>query len=298
MRIAIMFLAALLVLWAPAASAQSDDRFVNVDIAITPLRDGLALLTGQGGNIVLSSGVDGAFIIDDQFAPLGDKIRTAIATLSDKPVRFVLNTHFHGDHTGGNESFGGAGAVIVAHDNVRKRMSQAQFLETFKRDLKPAPAAALPLVTFSDGLSLHLNGQDVRVMHVAHAHTDGDAMVWFAEAKVLHMGDIYFNGLYPFIDVDAGGGINGMIAGVDTALALIDDSALVVPGHGPLSNRAELAAYGEMLRDFHTRVAALKQQGKSLDEVIAAQPTAQYNAVWAGQFISPELLIGFIYKTL
>lgn len=298
MRIAIVVLAALFAVVAPAASAQSDDRFANVEIAITPLRDGLALLTGQGGNIVLSTGADGSFIIDDQFAPLSDKIRAAIATLSDQPLRFVLNTHFHGDHTGGNEKLGLAGAVIVAHDNVRKRMSQAQFLETFQRDLKPAPAAALPLVTFSDGLSLHLNGQDVRVTHVAHAHTDGDAMVWFEQAQVLHMGDIYFNGLYPFIDVDAGGGINGMIAGVEKALALIDDRALVVPGHGALSNRAELVAYGEMLRGFRARVGELKQQGKSLDEVIATQPTAAYDAVWAGQFISPELLIGFIYKTL
>jgi len=298
MRIANIVLAALFVLVVFPANAQSDDRFAKVEITVTPIRDGLALLTGQGGNIVLSTGTDGSFIIDDQFAPLNDKIRAAIATLSDKPVRFVLNTHFHGDHTGGNERFGSDGAVIVAHDNVRLRMSHAQFLETFKRDLKPSPAAALPLVTFSDGLSLHLNGQDVRALHVAHAHTDGDAIVWFAQARVLHMGDIYFNGLYPFIDIDAGGGINGMIAGVDQALALIDDSAVVVPGHGPLSNRAELAAYGEMLRGFRSQVAAFKQQGKTLDEVIAAKPTAQYDAVWAGQFISPELLIGFIYKTL
>jgi glyoxylase-like metal-dependent hydrolase (beta-lactamase superfamily II) len=298
MRTAIMLISLLFGFIALPVHGQDDDRFANVEIKITPIRDGLALLTGQGGNIVVSTGADGSFIIDDQFAALSDKIRAAIATLSDQPVRFVLNTHFHGDHTGGNENFGLAGAVIVAQDNVRKRMSHAQFLETFKRDLKAAPAAALPLVTFSDGLSLHLNGQDVRAIHVAHAHTDGDAMVWFEQANVLHMGDIYFNGLYPFIDVDAGGGINGMIAGVDKALTLIDDSAVVVPGHGPLSNRAELVAYGEMLRGFRARVAELKQQGKSLDQIIAAKPTAKYDAIWAGQFISPELLIGFIYKTL
>jgi len=298
MRIAIVLLAAVFAAVALPVHGQNEDRFAKVEIKITPIRDGLALLTGQGGNMVVSTGEDGSFLIDDQYAPLSDKIRAAIASLNDQPVRFVLNTHFHGDHTGGNENLGVAGAVIVAHDNVRKRMSQAQFLETFKRDLKPAPAAALPLVTFSDGLSLHLNGQDVRAIHVAHAHTDGDAMVWFEQANVLHMGDIYFNGLYPFIDVDAGGGINGMIAGVDKALTLIDDSAVVVPGHGPLSNRAELVAYGEMLRGFRARVAELKQQGKSLDQIIAAKPTAKYDAIWAGQFISPELLIGFIYKTL
>lgn len=293
-----MFALLLLAVSAFATSASAQDRFADVQIQVTPIRDGLALLTGEGGNIVASVGADGTFIIDDQYAQLSDKIRAALATLGDQPVRFILNTHFHGDHTGGNQNFGAAGAVIVAQDNVRERMSRDQFLQTFKRDLKAAPPAALPLVTFSDGLSLHLNGQDVRAIHVAHAHTDGDALVWFEQAKVLHMGDLYFNGLYPFIDVDAGGSIHGMIAGVQRALAMIDDRVIVVPGHGPLSNSAELKRYGEMLVVLRDRIAALKAQGKSLQQAIQAKPSAEYDAALGGKFISPELLVELIYRSL
>jgi glyoxylase-like metal-dependent hydrolase (beta-lactamase superfamily II) len=291
---------ALLLLAASALAmpASAQDRFADAQVQVTPIRDGLASLSGEGGNIVASVGADGTFIIDDQYAQLSDKIRATLATLGDQPVRFVLNTHFHGDHTGGNQSFGAAGAVIVAQDNVRERMSRDQFLQTFKRDLKAAPPAALPLVTFSDGLSLHLNGQDVRAIHVAHAHTDGDALVWFEQAKVLHMGDLYFNGLYPFIDVDAGGSIHGMIAGVQRALAMIDDSVIVVPGHGPLSNRAELKRYGEMLVLLRDRIAALKAQGKSLQQAIEAKPSAEYDAALGGKFISPELLVELIYRSV
>lgn len=293
-----MFASLLLAVSALALPASAQDRFADVQIQVTPIRDGLALLTGEGGNIVASVGADGTFIIDDQYAQLSDKIRAALATLGDQPVRFILNTHFHGDHTGGNQNFGAAGAVIVAQDNVRERMSRDQFLQTFKRNLKAAPPAALPLVTFSDGLSLHLNGQDVRAIHVAHAHTDGDALVWFEQAKVLHMGDLYFNGLYPFIDVDAGGSIHGMIAGVQRALAMIDDRVIVVPGHGPLSNRAELKRYGEMLVVLRDRIAALKAQGKSLQQAIQAKPSAEYDAALGGKFISPELLVELIYRSL
>lgn len=293
--IAALVVSVLLALSAPTLAR---DRFADSRIVVTPIRAGLALLTGEGGNIVASVGEDGTFIIDDQYAELSERIRAALATLSDKPVRFVLNTHFHGDHTGGNEKLGAAGAVIVAQDNVRQRMSRDQFLETFKRDVKAAPAPALPLVTFSDGLTLHLNGQTVQAIHVEHAHTDGDALVWFEQAKVLHMGDLYFNGLYPFIDVDAGGSINGMIAGVQRALTMIDDSVVVVPGHGPLSNRAELAQYGKMLTTLRDRVAALKSQGKSLEQAIAAKPTAEYDAALGGKFISPELLVQLIYRSL
>lgn len=294
-----MFLLALLLLPDPGTAAPAeDDGFANVQIVATPLRDGLYMLSGAGGNMVLSVGDDGSFLVDDQYAQLGDKIRVAIARISDKPVRFILNTHFHGDHTGGNAAFGAAGMVIVAQDNVRKRLGKDQFLATFKRDLKAAPHVALPLVTFSDGLSLHLNGEDVQAIHVAHAHTDGDALVWFAQANVLHMGDLYFNGLYPFIDVDAGGGIDGMIAGVDRALAMIDAQTVVVPGHGPLSNKAELASYGAMLKQFRARVAALKAEGKTLAQTVAANPTREFDAALGGQFISPELLVELIYRSL
>ena len=247
-------LAALAVAAVPLlAFAQQD--FSKVEIKATALRGGTHMLTGAGGNIVPSAGSDGVFIIDDQFAPLSGKIRAAVRKLSDKPLRFVVNTHWHGDHTGGNEDMGKAGAVIVAHANVRKRMSVGQLLRGQK--VPAAPGAALPVVTFTQDLALHLNGDNVRVQHVAHAHTDGDALVKFERANVLHMGDVYFNGLYPFIDAESGGSIGGLLAAIGSGLALSDATTIVVPGHGPVSNRKELAAYGAMLKDHRDRIAAL-----------------------------------------
>lgn len=292
-RFASLLLALLLV---PLVQAQED--FSQVVVQAVKMRGGLYLITGRGGNIVASVGADGVFLVDDQYAPLTEKIQSVLGKLSDQPVRFVVNTHWHGDHTGGNENLGQAGAVIVAHDNVRKRMSGEQFIAAFGSKVPAAPAKALPVVTFADGLSLHLNGDTMRVIHVEHAHTDGDALVRFEGANVLHMGDAYFNGLYPFIDLGSGGGIHGMIAAVERGLALADANTVVVPGHGPLSNRAELGAYGEMLKLFRDRIAKMKQSGRSLEEVIAARPTAEYDAKWGGAFIKPEQLVGFIYHSL
>ncbi|MEO6064218.1 MAG: MBL fold metallo-hydrolase [Lysobacterales bacterium] len=286
---------ALLALLAPmSAFAQQD--FSAVEIKTAPLRGGTHMLTGAGGNIVASVGTDGVFIIDDQFAPLADKIVAALAKLSDKPPRLVINTHWHGDHTGGNESFGKAGAVIVAHDNVRKRMSAGQLLRG--ENVPPASPDALPLVTFASDVSLHLNGDDVHVWHVAHAHTDGDALVKFEKANVLHMGDIYFNGLYPFIDAESGGSIGGVLAAIDRGLTLSDKHTIVVPGHGPVSTRAELAAYGAMYKDYRDRIAALKREGKTLAEIIALKPTAATDDTLGKAFIKPEELVASIFKTL
>ncbi len=289
------FLAALAVAAIPLlASAQQD--LSRVEIKASALREGTHMLTGAGGNMVASTGADGTFLIDDQFAPLSDRIRAALKALSDKPLRFVVNTHWHGDHTGGNENLGKAGAVIVAHDNVRKRMSVGQLLRGSK--VPPAPGAALPVVTFASDLTLHLNGDDVRVQHVAQAHTDGDALVKFERANVLHMGDVYFNGLYPFIDAESGGGIDGLLAAIDQGLALSDDATLVVPGHGPVSNRAELASYGAMLKGYRDRIAGLKAEGRTLAQVIAAKPTAATDELLGKAFIKPDELVKSIYETL
>ncbi|HBK57131.1 MAG TPA: MBL fold metallo-hydrolase, partial [Xanthomonadales bacterium] len=193
---------------------------------------------------------------------------------------------------------GKAGAVILAHENVRVRMSSEQFMAAFDRTVPASPPAALPVVTFTEGLALHLNGDTMRVVHVSHAHTDGDALVFFEQANVLHMGDTYFNGLYPFIDIDSGGSIDGMIAAVAQGVQLANAETIVVPGHGPLSDRAGLAAYGEMLTGFRNRIADLKASGKSLEEVIAAKPTGEFDAALGGAFIKPEQLVGFIYRSL
>ena len=276
------------------AVAQQD--LSKVQIKTTALRGGTHLLTGAGGNIVASAGSDGVFIIDDQFAPLSGRIRAALETLGPGPVRFVINTHWHGDHTGGNEALGKAGAVIVAHDNVRRRMSTAQLL---RGDRVPAaPGAALPVLTFGRDASLHLNGDDVRMLHVARAHTDGDALVKFERANVLHMGDVYFNGLYPFIDAESGGSIGGVLAAVERGLALSDANTIVVPGHGPVSDRAGLAAYGVMLTGYRDRIAALKRKGRTLVQVIAAKPTAATDEALGKAFIKPDALVTSIYNTL
>ena len=286
----------LLLGFGTCAVAQQD--FSDVTIEATPIRDGLYLITGRGGNIVASIGEDGTFLVDDQYAPLTGRIQAALDKITDKPVRFVVNTHWHGDHVGGNENFAEAGAVIVAHENVRERMGSEQFMEIFNRTFPASPAKALPVVTFTDSVSLHLNADDVRVIHVAAAHTDGDALVYFEKANVLHMGDIFFNDMYPFIDIGSGGSIDGIIAAVKRALALANDDTVIVPGHGTIGDRAELAAYSEMLGGFRDRIATLKAEGKSLEEVIAAQPTAEFDERLGSGFIPPARLVRSIYDSL
>jgi glyoxylase-like metal-dependent hydrolase (beta-lactamase superfamily II) len=285
-----------LLLTLPLVSTAQD--FSKVEVKSSPLRGGTHLLTGAGGNIVASIGDDGTFIVDDQYAPLSPKIRAALKEAGGGEVRFVINTHWHGDHTGGNESFGKGGAVIVAHDNVRKRMGSDQFMAIMNRTVEASPTAALPVVTFAEGVTLHLNGDTVRVSHVADAHTDGDALVKFEQADVLHMGDTFFNGGYPFIDAGSGGSIGGAIAAVDAGLAMAGADTIVVPGHGARTDRAGLAAYGAMLKGYRDRIAALKAEGKSLQEVIAARPTAATDAELGQGFIKPDQFVGFVYETL
>lgn len=293
---AIPLFAITLGLLAGTVAAQQD--FSAVEVRATPIRDGLYLITGSGGNILASTGKSGTFLVDDQYAPLTARIQAALDEVTDQPVRFIINTHWHGDHVGGNENFAEAGAVIVAHENVRHRMSRDQFVAVFDLTVPAAPAMALPVVTFSQGVTLHLNGDDVRIIHVAHAHTDGDALVHFERANVLHMGDIYFNGQYPFIDLDSGGGIHGMIEAIERGLALADEQTVIVPGHGPLSNRAELAAYGAMLAGFRNRIAALKAKDMTLEQVLAQNPTAEFDERLGGAFIKPAQLTTFIYRSL
>jgi glyoxylase-like metal-dependent hydrolase (beta-lactamase superfamily II) len=284
---------AVLLLAVPAAAQQD---FSKVEIKTTKVAPGLYMLEGSGGNLGVSTGPDGVFLIDDQYAPLTDKIKAAIAAVSDKPIRFVLNTHWHGDHTGGNENLGKAGVLIVAHDNVRQRLSTEQFMKAFDRTVPPSPQAALPVVTFNDAVTFHLNGEEIHAFHVEPAHTDGDSVVFFKKANVVHMGDLLFNGLYPFIDVDAGGNIDGMIAAGERVLGMIDDDTLLIAGHGPLAGKKELAAFVEMLRDVRDAVAPMVTEGKSADEVVAAKPTAAWDEVWGKGFLNPERFTRIVYE--
>src|SRR5688572_15777219 len=245
MRRSLFLLASLTLLAAPAA-AQPD--LSAVEIRVEQLAPGVAVLFGAGGNIGLSYGEDGNVIVDDQYAPLTPKILAAIATLDPDPVRFVINTHWHSDHSGGNENLGRQGAVILANDNVRVRMAAGQLIPFFNMNVPPAPKAALPVVTFDHSVTLNINGDRLRAMHVLNAHTDGDSLVYWEKANVLHMGDVFFHKVtFPFVDLSSGGSIDGLIHAVNQALGIANETTTIIPGHGPVASRQELVAYRDML---------------------------------------------------
>ena len=283
---------------AATVHAQQPD-FSKVEIKTTVLTPGLAMLEGAGGNIAVSTGDDGPVIVDDQFAPLAPKITAAVKALQNAPIRFVINTHHHFDHTGGNEAFGGAGALIVAHDNVRVRLSREQ-VSQLRPDFKlpPHPKGALPVVTFGDGVTLHWNGDTIRVEHVANAHTDGDAHVWFSSANVVHMGDTFVNGFFPFVDVESGGDIEGLIASANRVLAAATPETRIIPGHGPLATPADLKKFRDVLVDVRGRVEAGLASGKTLEEFIATKPLADLDAEWGDGFLKTDQVVTLVWMSL
>lgn len=279
-------------------SLAQDQDFSQVEIETIPVAENIYMLRGEGGNIGVTVGDDGVMLIDDQYAPLTDKIKAAVAEISDEPIKFLLNTHWHPDHTGGNENLGNSGVVIVAHDEVYTRMSTEQFNEALQRTTPASPPAALPKITYNDTVTFHLNGQNIQGFHVETAHTDGDTVIYFPEADVIHTGDIYFNGMYPFIDTSSGGSIAGMIQGVDKILALAGTETKIIPGHGALSNRTELETYRQMLVDVKSTTENAIAQGQSLEEFIASKPTAKYDDTWGGGFLKPEDFLTIVYESL
>jgi cyclase len=260
-----------------AGQVQAQD---DIKIATQRLSDTVSVLFGEGGNIGLSTGPDGVFIIDDGFAEYSDKLRAAIARISNQPIRYVINTHWHFDHAGGNEYFGKAGSIIIAHDNARKRLKSGAYLETHDVDVEPAPDEALQVLTFNDTITLHLNGEAAEVHYVKPAHTDGDAFVWFRDSNVIHTGDLFLNGVYPLVDYSSGGTIDGSIAAIDTLLAIIDDQTRIIPGHGPVGDKMDLQAFRDMCETLRDRVAVMKERGMSIEEVIAAPPTTDFDDRW------------------
>jgi cyclase len=266
----------------------------DVKIETVNVAPGIYMLVGRGGNIGLTVGTDGAAIIDDQFADMVPKIRSAVALLSEKPVHFVINTHLHGDHTGGNDAFGAAGAVIIAHDNVRRFLGSDQVNPSNNQAIPARAREALPVITFADTATLHFNDDDLEFTHLPNAHTATDIIVRFRKANVLHMGDC-FTGGFPFIDGNTGGTFDGLIAGQEKVLAMVDDNTKIIRGHGALGNKAELQAYHDMLVVVRDRIAKLVKAGKTQEQVVEARPTKEFEEKYGGGSFDAAQWIGRAY---
>ncbi len=291
-RYASVAIAASILISAPACA--QDNEMADVEVTSQQLAPGIAVIFGRGGNIGVSYGEDGTVLIDDQFAPLTARIQAAISDLGAEPTRFLINTHWHGDHSGGNENFGEAGAVIMAHENVRIRMARGS---EGRRTVPPASPVALPVVTYEDGIKLHLNGDTVHAIHVHDAHTDGDSVIWWENANIVHMGDLFFNGgTFPYIDRDSGGSVHGMIRAANMVVDMTNAETQIIPGHGPMGTRADLVGYRDMLVAISSAVQSAIDAGRSLEEIQAMGITAGYDL--EGGFISGERFIGFVHASL
>jgi glyoxylase-like metal-dependent hydrolase (beta-lactamase superfamily II) len=284
---------ALTLLIGAAASAQQQD-FSKVEVKAAKVAGNVYVLTGSGGNIGASVGDDGVALVDDQFAPLSPKIHAALAQLSKKPVRFLINTHWHFDHTGGNAMFADT-AAILAHVNVRKRLATGG--STIGREIPPVSGAALPVVTFEQGLSLWWNGEEVRAIHPGRGHTDGDAVLWFTKSNVVHMGDDYFASGFPFVDLGSGGSVVRLIESVDVILGQIPADAKVIPGHGPVSDVADLRKYRAMLDGAVSAVKKARASGKSVEQMQKERILAAWEE-WGKSYIKEDVFIATIAEDL
>jgi cyclase len=290
MKTVVSALALSLCLVAPVAAQDVS----NVEIKAQQLAPGVAVLFGAGGNIGVSYGEDGTVLVDDQFAPLTEKIQKAVADLGALPVKFLINTHWHFDHSGGNENLGKAGAIIMAHDNVRIRLAAGATVAG--NVVPPAAKAALPIITYADGLKLHLNGEEVRVIHVDPAHTDGDSIIHWTKSNVIHMGDTFMLQIsFPFVDVGSGGNVRGFVAAADKVLAIADDQTKIIPGHGAMATKADLQNHRNMIATVIAKVEAGIKAGKTLDQIKASNPTDGFGVNPKG-FISADAFVETVYN--
>lgn len=276
-------------------SGQRD--FSKVEIKAEQVADNIYMLTGSGGNIGVLVGTDGVFMIDSQFGPLSDKIIEAIGKLSSEPIKYLFNTHWHGDHTGGNKNFGEKGAIIVAHENVKNRMSTEQ-IRPFRKPTPAAPEVARPVITFENNMKFHLNGEDILIYHFHYGHTDGDAFVYFPKSNVLHMGDNFFKGRFPYIDLGSGGSVEGALKNINEALFLVDSETKIIPGHGTLATKKDLMEYRDVIMIAHDRVKKAVAKGMTLEEIKASNVTKEYDKEWGGGFINPEKFVEILYADL
>lgn len=281
-------------LFAVTAAAQTD--FSKVEIKATKVAGNVYMLQGSGGNIGVSVGNDGLLIVDDQFAPLADKIRAALKGIADKKLHFILNTHWHGDHTGGNVAFGPE-ATIIAHDNVRKRLATEQKSTVFNSTTPPSPKEALPVITFDQTLTVHFNGEEIRAIHYPKGHTDGDSVIFFTTSNVVHLGDDFFAGRFPFVDLESGGTVEGLTKNIGEIIAKIPAGAKLIPGHGPISTIDDLKSYHRMLQQTTEIVRGKISAGKSLDQIKTEGLPAEWGP-WGTGFIKTDRWVETIYKSL
>jgi len=281
-------------LFAATGSAQTD--FTKVQMKATKVAGNVWMLEGAGGNIGVSVGDDGLLIVDDQFAPLADKIRAALKGIADKKLHFILNTHWHGDHTGGNVVFGPE-ATIIAHDNVRKRLATEQKSTVFNTTTPPSPKEALPVITFDQTLTVHFNGEDIRAIHYPKGHTDGDSVIFFSASNVVHLGDDFFAGRFPFVDLESGGSVEGLVKNIGEIITKIPADAKLIPGHGPISTLDDLKSYHRMLQQTTEIVRGKISAGKTLDQIKSEGLPAEW-APWGTGFIKTDRWVETIYKSL
>jgi cyclase len=294
-RLAVAFLLFL----TPALVAAQDEDLSKVQIKVTKVAGSVYMLEGAGGNIGASVGNDGIVVVDDQYAPLAEKIQAALKGVTDKPVRFIINTHYHGDHTGGNVFFQKQ-APVIAHDNVRKRLEAggpAGNLGSISMDHKPAPKEALPILTFDHDVTVHLNGEDIRALHFPSGHTDGDSIIFFSKSNVVHMGDDFVRYGFPFIDLAAGGSVEGMIAAMEEVVSKLPPDVKVIPGHGNIANLDDVRAYTKMLIDTRAVVRKGIQQKKTLDQLKQEKVLEPWKK-YSGDFVSSDAFIETLYNDL
>jgi len=288
---------------APPTFAQQEPDWSKVHIKVTKVSGNIYMLEGEGGNIAASVGEDGIVIVDDQFAPLADKIQAALKGLgiTDKPVRFVINTHYHGDHAGGNVPFSQVGSTVIAQDNVRKRLENGCVAGnggSIKMEVKPAEKGALPIITFEHDVTVHLNGEDIRALHFPAGHTDGDSIIFFPKNNVVHMGDDFVRYGFPFIDVASGGSVHGMILAMEKATAQLPDDVKVIPGHGQLSNLDDVREFVKMLKETSAVVEKALKQHKTLEQMKQNKILDPWAKKWSGDFVNTDAFIETLYNSL
>ena len=271
----------------------------HLELNTTKLTDSMYVIHGSGGNVILSIGNDGIILVDDQYAPVTEKMKSVIANITNKPIKFVINTHWHPDHVGGNERLGEAGAIIISHDNVRKRLSNDQFFELINQTIPALSKKGLPIITFSDNMTFYQNNDEIRISYLDNGHTDGDSAVYFTQNNVIHVGDDFSDRAYPFMDLSTGGSIDGLISSLQSIISMINNDTKVVAGHSGISNQTKVKDYVAMLIDVRNVISNMIKEGKTLDEIIQSKPTSQYDTTYRDySFIKPKDFVTNLYESL